>query len=126
MSDQALVQQALELGYVTDADVANAMERQAVLGDRGVERSLWLLLQDLEAIKPEHARSIERGGSVAGTDALEVEGYVVQGRLGRGGMGDVFLGARADGAEAAIKLLPQNLVDDQSSTSPASSARSRP
>ena len=41
-----------------------------------------------------------------------VEGYEIQHRIGRGGMGDVFLGERPDGV-AAIKLLPRLATDNE-------------
>jgi serine/threonine protein kinase/outer membrane protein assembly factor BamB len=47
-------------------------------------------------------------------DPREIGPYLLQGRLGSGGMGQVYLGRTADGAPAAIKVVHHRLAADQS------------
>src|SRR3954469_4278939 len=105
MQDHQLIQLALSQKYLTHAQLKKAKDEQKTLADRGLERSLWFLVQDLGFIGEEQARNLRSQASSAHNRALEVEGYVIQGRIGAGGMGDVFRGRRADGDEVAIKLL---------------------
>lgn len=112
MSDERLVTLAQREGYVTEDQVTEAQTRCTELADRGVERSVWLILQDLGHISSGQANHIQSSTSSDRYSALEVEGYEIQRRIGRGGMGDVFLGLRPDGAKAAIKLLPARLAGD--------------
>ncbi len=110
--DQQLIQMALSQKSLTHAQLKQAKEEQRVLADRGLERSLWFLVQDLGYITEEQARSLRTQASSSTNRALEVEGYVIQGRIGSGGMGDVFRGRRADGSEVAIKLLSSKFSND--------------
>ena len=44
---------------------------------------------------------------------MEVDGYLVRERIGKGGMGDVFLAVHPrTGDEVAAKLLPVNMLGD--------------
>lgn len=109
MAEEQLIRIALDMRFVTAEAVAEARTRQRELDGRGIDRSVWLLLQDLGHLSAEHAIQVQACTSSMAQTALEVEGYVVQSRLGQGGMGDVFLGQRPDGTEVAIKLLPTHL-----------------
>ncbi|HYE06209.1 MAG TPA: serine/threonine-protein kinase [Planctomycetota bacterium] len=110
--DQQLIQMALSQKYLTHAQLKQAKEEQRVLADRGLERTLWFLVQDLGFVTEEQARTLRTQASSTSNRALEVEGYVIQGRIGSGGMGDVFRGRRADGDEVAIKLLSSKFSND--------------
>src|SRR3954469_1201847 len=112
MQDHQLIQLALSQKYLTHAQLKQAKDEQKVLADRGLERTLWFLVQDLGFITEEQARDLRTRVSSANNRALEVEGYVIQGRIGSGGMGDVFRGRRADGHEVAIKLLSSKFSND--------------
>ena len=105
MDDQRLVQLALEQGHVTPDQVADAQREQRVLADRGLENSIWYLLQDLGHLSEKAANDLRKKTSSSSLRALEVDGYQLQGRLGAGGMGDVFRGRNAAGEEVAVKLL---------------------
>ena len=105
MDDQRLVQLALEQGHVTPAQVADAQREQRALADRGLENSIWYLLQDLGHLSEKTANDLRKKTSSSSLRALEVDGYQLQGRLGAGGMGDVFRGRNAGGDEVAVKLL---------------------
>ena len=105
MDDQRLVQLALEQGHVTPAQVADAQREQRALADRGLDNSIWYLLQDLGHLSEKAANDLRKKTSSSSLRALEVDGYQLQGRLGAGGMGDVFRGRNASGDEVAVKLL---------------------
>jgi serine/threonine protein kinase len=105
VEDPHLVQLAIERGFVTAEQVEHAKREQATLSERGIERSLWFLIQDFGYVTDQQSRELRRYISSSRMRALEVEGFVIQGRLGSGGMGDVFRGRRPDGEEAAVKLL---------------------
>jgi len=105
MDDQRLVQLALEQGHVTPAQVADAQREQRALADRGLDNSIWYLLQDLGHLPEKAANDLRKKSSSSSLRALEVDGYMLQGRLGAGGMGDVFRGRNASGEEVAVKLL---------------------
>lgn len=105
MDDQRLVQLALEQGHVTPAQVADAQREQRALADRGLDNSIWYLLQDLGYLSEKAANDLRKKTSSSSLRALEVDGYMLQGRLGAGGMGDVFRGRNASGEEVAVKLL---------------------
>ena len=105
MDDARLVQLALNQGLVTSEQIELARTELRAQTDRGLDNSLWYLLQDLGYLSEEAARRARKSASSATQGALEVDGYVIQGRLGNGGMGDVFRGRNAAGTEVAVKLL---------------------
>jgi serine/threonine-protein kinase len=105
VEDQHLVQMALERKFITGEQVSRAKAEQKSLSDRGIERSLWFLLQDLGFIDDKQTKELRKYISSSRVKALEIDGYIIQGRLGSGGMGDVFRGRNAMGIEVAVKLL---------------------
>lgn len=110
MEDERLVRLAQDHGHVTADQVARAREEQRQLADRGVERSVWFLLQDLGFISDDQVRDLRKYVSSSHVRALEVGGYTLQGRLGSGGMGDVFRAVNPGGEAGAVKLLSSKLV----------------
>jgi hypothetical protein len=110
MEDDRLVQLALTRGYVTADQVERARQEQRALADRGLDHSVYSLLQDLGFLTEQQARELRRSSSSSAIRALEVEGFVIQGRLGSGGMGDVFRAVHPDGRQAAVKLLSAKLA----------------
>jgi serine/threonine-protein kinase len=110
MDEHRLVKMALDQGLITQAQLDKAeVERQA-LADRGIEHDLWFLVQDLGYLSDEGARRLRKGMSSSTLKALEVEGYTIQGRIGSGGMGDVFRGVRSGNDHVAIKLLSSKFL----------------
>ena len=105
MEDPHLVQLARERGFISEAQIAQAEAEQKSLSERGIERSLWFLIQDFGYVSDQQSRELRRYISSSRVRALEVEGYIIQGRLGSGGMGDVFRGRNAANEEVAVKLL---------------------
>jgi serine/threonine-protein kinase len=112
MEDDRLVEIARTRGWLADADLDRLRTERARLADRGVERSLWFLAQDLGLIDDQRARELRRSISSAHVRALTVEGWTISGRLGVGGMGEVFRATGAGGAQAAVKLLAARLAND--------------
>ncbi len=104
-----MVQLALMNRYVTPTQIEEATREQQLLADRGVERSVWFLLLDLGFISDAQARDLRKHISSSSIRALEVDGYVLQGRIGSGGMGDVFRARNAAGEEAVVKLLSSKI-----------------
>ncbi len=113
MEDDRLVQLALSRGYVTTEQVERAKAEQKTLADRGVDHGVYFLLQDLGFLAEGDARDLRRSVSSSAIRALEVDGYVIQGRLGSGGMGDVFRAAHPDGRMVAVKLLSGKLAKSE-------------
>jgi serine/threonine protein kinase len=113
MDDQRMVQLALDNRMLTVEQVERAKKEQRTLSDRGVEHGLWFLLLDLGFVTDAQARELRKYASSHSIRALEVEGYVLQGRIGSGGMGDVFRAVNAAGEEAAVKLLSSKLANSQ-------------
>ncbi len=110
--DDHLVQVALNQGLVTAEQIAAAKVTQQSLADRGVTQSIWFLLQDLGHLREEDANRLRKQSSSTNLRALEVDGYIIQGRVGSGGMGDVFRGRNAQGHEVAIKLLGSKFANN--------------
>jgi serine/threonine protein kinase len=113
MEDQRMVQLALDNRMLTKEQVDRAKKEQQALADRGVERSLYFLLLDLGYMTDVQARVLRKYVSSVNVRALEVDGYVLQGRIGSGGMGDVFRAVNAAGQEAAVKLLSSKLAKNE-------------
>jgi len=105
VEDQQLVQLALQRRFLTGDQVDRARAEQKALADRGVQRSVWFLCQDLGFVTDAQTRDLQGRISSTRIRALEVEGYVIEGRLGNGGMGDVFRACNAVGQVVAVKLL---------------------
>ncbi len=105
MEEQRLLQMAQIKGWISPEQLARAQAEQQALADRGVEHSLWFLVQDLGFVTDDQARELRKHTSSTRIRALEVDGYIIQRRLGSGGMGDVFRARHRDGRQAAVKLL---------------------
>ncbi len=104
-----MVQLALMNRFVTPQQVEEITREQQDLADRGIDRSVWFLLLDRGYVSDAQARNLRKHISSSSIRALEVDGYVLQGRIGSGGMGDVFRARNAAGDEAAVKLLSSKI-----------------
>jgi serine/threonine protein kinase len=112
MEDDRLVEIARGRGWLTTADIDRLQVERTRLADRGIDRSLWFLAQDLGLIDDQRARELRRSISSAHVRALTVEGWTITGRVGSGGMGEVFRADGVGGAQAAVKLLAGRLAND--------------
>ena len=106
MNDEAIVNIALRKGYVSPDHIAQAEVKRLTLENRGVQTNILDILMETGVLKEEDARSIRKTLSNSSLQALEIEGYVIERRIGTGGMGDIFKGVNAEGQTRAIKLLP--------------------
>ncbi len=68
--DQQLIQMALSQKCLTHAQLKQAKEEQRVLADRGLERSLWFLVQDLGFVTEEQSRTLRTQSSSSTNRAL--------------------------------------------------------
>jgi serine/threonine protein kinase len=112
VEEERLIAMAQERGWITPGELDRVRVEQQSLADRGVQRSLWFLLLDLGLITDEQARELRKSVSSTRIRALEVDGYVIEGRLGSGGMGDVFRARNASGTMAAVKLLNSKFANN--------------
>ena len=105
MDDQRLVNIAVQKGLITREQVIKAEAERRVLEDRGLDASVLDLLLEKGQLNESDAWKIRKSVSSNALKALEVDNYVIQGRIGAGGMGDVFKGVNAEGQTVAVKLL---------------------
>ena len=118
---EAIVDQALDLG----ADERDAFLRKTCAGDRELLEAVteWLAACDDPSLVPDtpaavFAAPLLTSGSDSGMrapDITAIEPYRLVRELGRGGMGTVYLGERADGEldrRVAIKLMRRGTGDD--------------
>ena len=113
MEDVQLVRLAVKRGFVTEDQLAEARQQATDLANRGIDRNLCFILQDLGHLSAENLNALRNETSSARISALEVDGYLVRERIGKGGMGDVFLAVHPrTGDEVAAKLLPVNMLGD--------------
>jgi len=116
--DRQMIRLGLKQGYLTSRHVEHALQEQRILADRGIERSVWFLVVELGLIDHERVRRLQELERASAVRALEFEGYILNGKIGKGGMGTVYRARNRAGAEAAIKLL-----SPRSSSFPALSER---
>ena len=131
MSDERTIDLLIQNGLLTMGQLKQAQRRFEFLQVHGHEpqqqsrsatRTLLHLLVELEYVEPEDcerfAQLAQQSSQAKTKDPEEglVHGYHLAGRIGRGGMGDVFLGHKSndDGTqeEVAVKLLPHRLARD--------------
>lgn len=106
MNDQALVNMALRKGYLSPDQLAQAEVKRLALENRGVQTNILDILMETGVLKEDDAQAIRKTLSHSSLQALEIEGYVIEGRIGSGGMGDIFKGVNSEGHIRAVKLLP--------------------
>jgi len=105
MDDDHIVSIAVQKGYLSEEQVALAKEKLLALGNRGVQTSVYNILLESGELDHEDTWAIRKSISSSSLQPLEIEGYVIQSRVGSGGMGDVFKAVNAEGHTAAVKLL---------------------
>ncbi len=106
MEDHYIVRLALRRGMITKDQLEEARQEKSSLSDRGIDRSLLFILEDLNYLSHLDLGRLRASTSSDRVRAMEVAGYLFEGRIGSGGMGDVYRGRTAEGRTAAIKLMP--------------------
>ncbi|MBA3685164.1 MAG: protein kinase [Planctomycetes bacterium] len=112
MNDDQFMQIAVQKRYVTPGQMCQSLDRQRQLAEAGERKPLFLIAQDLGFIDKHRAGEILQYLSSTEVRALEIDGYRIAKKLGRGGMGVVYEGINAAGTSVAIKLLPSSFSDD--------------
>lgn len=112
MDDEQLIKAGLKLGYVSREQVHQALIEQRQHAARGVEKSLWKLVQALGFINQATARELLHYVHSTEVRSQEIEGFAISRRLGKGGMGAVYEAVNQAGDEVAIKLMPAVFTED--------------
>ena len=113
MSDQRLVNMALKRGFITPTQLEEAQREARILADHGIERHISFILLDLGYLNDEQLSELRNSTSSSHVRALEVNGYLIEGRLGSGGMGDVFKARGERGEYVAVKIMPMKFAQDE-------------
>lgn len=108
MEDSSLIRMAVSRGFLQESQLDGLRREQAVLADRGVNRSLWDLSCDQKLLSEAQEKELQDDLTAEARHGRVIAGYRVVSRLGKGGMGEVFLAVDADGRKVAIKLLHQS------------------
>ncbi len=107
MEDTSLMRLAVGRQFVSELQIENVRKEQAELADRGIKRSLWSLCCERRLITHDQESILRREIRTTTHRARMIAGYRIVRRLGRGGMGEVFLAVGSDNTHVALKLLPQ-------------------
>jgi serine/threonine-protein kinase len=104
---------AIQRGVCTPEQIADALARQQHLRDNGIRKTLGAILHDMEVITLVQVNEIldEIDGS---RRRRSIDGYEIIRRLGKGGMGTVYLGRQLSvNRLVAIKVLPPRLAQNE-------------
>jgi eukaryotic-like serine/threonine-protein kinase len=112
MHDEHLLELGLKLGYVDQAQIELARADQRERAVRGDIKSVWSILQAQGVITRPVARELLQYLHSTEVRALEIDGYAITSRIGKGGMGTVYEAVNTAGEEVAIKLLPPAFSED--------------
>ena len=115
MDSQRYVNLAYQQGLVSVQALKEAQAKQREDAKQGGNISVWDVLQADGIISPEKAKDVE--SSMDSTQhglGIKVEDYILQERIGSGGMGDVYLGVpeNGEGDQVAVKIMPSRLCSD--------------
>lgn len=106
MDTERLLHLARASGLVEDKDLAKAKAERARLSASGEDASLWDALCRLKVIDPARIEALKQRNRAPELEQVRLDPYVLDERLGSGGMGDVYLGSGPDGKQVAVKVLP--------------------
>jgi serine/threonine protein kinase len=112
MEDTSLIRLALGHRVVSEDQVAVLRKAQTDLADHGLTRGLWHIACDRGIISETQERALRQELSQVDRQARIIGGYRFIRRLGKGGMGEVFLAEGPDHRRCAVKLLPESHAQD--------------
>ena len=115
MDSQRYVNLACQQGLVSVEALKEAQAKQREEAKQGGNISVWEVLQAEGVIPPDKVKEVESAmDATEQGQGMRVEGYVLQERIGSGGMGDVYLGVPegGEGPQVAVKMMPARLCSD--------------
>ena len=118
MESQRYVNLACQQGLVSVQALKEAQAKQRAEAKQGGNISVWEVLQVEGVISPKQAKDVESSMDPSHQiQGMKVEGYILQERIGSGGMGDVYLGVpeSGEGDQVAVKMMPARLCSDPES-----------
>ena len=105
---------AVERGYMTAPDLAEAADVLAAIEGMGVEQGLAQVALGKGFVTRDQAQELEGAVAFQTGDTRLVANYEVISKLGQGGMGTVYKARRLkDGRLVALKILPPSLASDE-------------
>jgi serine/threonine-protein kinase len=112
--DTAVARLAVERGFVTTHQVEQCRTVQGQLKALGITKTLGEVLVERGYMTAIQAGRLKREVE-AGDKTVEIGGFRLTGRLGRGGMGTVYRARQISlDRDVALKILPKNLAADRS------------
>ena len=105
---------AVEMGFATPEQIAEALERQRGLAESGTQRLTGEILIEIGALTPQHVADVlQIQRDRRGAKVRSVGPYRIIEKVGAGGMGAVYSARHAQtGKLVALKTLPQRLASD--------------
>jgi serine/threonine-protein kinase len=114
MTTEPLIRLAQQRGWLSPAQLQQLRARRDELATRGVEVDVIQLAREQRVLSEHQWMELQRtSNEIYLGDALQVDGYRLSGRLGRGGMADVYRAENSAGDVVAVKLLPGSRCDDE-------------
>ncbi len=114
MADDRILVLAQQNGYLTDSRIGEAEVAAAHACELGRTVRPRDLLVEWGDLSPEQLDRLATQRADGDGDQPTPPGFRVHGRLGEGGMGDVYLAERLrDGCDVALKVLPRRLQANQ-------------
>jgi len=111
--DDLFARIAVERGYITQAQLDEALQTQRAVAELGLSENIQHVLVGKGVISHEQIQELENLIAIHTGEVRVVGDYEVLEKLGQGGMGAVYKAKRrSDGLMVALKILPPSLASD--------------